>query len=246
MLKILMVESKPSLRKNLRETIASHCHRIQIVAELDTPAEIPGFLRRNPSDLMVTRLSLVKDCVPEPLDLVSESPLLLTLLTRQGPYAIWELVAGSIGRLLGEAYGGTEPFPALLRPDSPAQERMPCGQEPMAEGGRKLAVPCLEGIEYVDMAEILYCESDKSYTEIHRKSQAKITSSRNLGRFEEVLDPRVFFRVHNSFLVNLREVTRYLRGEGGELVLSNGAVLPVSRRRKEDFLLKMGALGAVV
>jgi two-component system LytT family response regulator len=61
----------------------------------------------------------------------------------------------------------------------------------------------------------------------------------NLQAFEEyedLLSAYDFFRIHKSFLVNLQEIKKYIRGEGGQLIMSNGAALNVSKQRKEDFL----------
>ena len=64
--------------------------------------------------------------------------------------------------------------------------------------------------------------------------------SKPLGDFEERLYKHAFFRVHNSHIINLHEVKKYVRGEGGHVVMSNDAVVPVSRSRKDDFLNVIG------
>jgi two-component system LytT family response regulator len=63
-----------------------------------------------------------------------------------------------------------------------------------------------------------------------------VVVTRSLKEFEELLTPKGFFRVHHSHIVNLNQITRYVRGEGGYVVLSDGASVDVSRRRKEEFL----------
>ncbi len=67
------------------------------------------------------------------------------------------------------------------------------------------------------------------------KNKKKITACRTLKEIEEQLqDFNFFVRVHHSYLVNLNEVTKYVRGEGGYLIMSDGSSVNVSRSRKES------------
>ena len=104
----------------------------------------------------------------------------------------------------------------------------------------KLALPTLEGLLFVQISEIIRCESDRNYTNFHFTSSRPVLVSKNLGEFEELLIDYNFFRVHNSHLVNLAHVRRYLRPEGGQLELTDGSVIDVSRRRKDELLARLG------
>ena len=103
---------------------------------------------------------------------------------------------------------------------------------------KRFAVPTSEGLILLDSSEILYCESDGPYCTFHFIQQTKpLLTSRTLKEAEEMLlGCGDFFRVHNSYLINMRCVEKYIRGEGGEVVLRNGKHIPVSRSRKPDFL----------
>ncbi len=100
----------------------------------------------------------------------------------------------------------------------------------------RLAISSQDGLLIIDTNEIIHCESESNYSKIFLRSGQKIIVSRTLKDLEELLDAEKFFRLHHSHLVNLRSVRRYLRGEGGEVVLENGAQLPVARSKKEEFL----------
>jgi two-component system, LytTR family, response regulator len=101
----------------------------------------------------------------------------------------------------------------------------------------KLAIPTLEGLQMILIESIIHCEADRNYTIINIKGKQKIVASRTLKEIEELLDDYPFIRVHHSHIVNLNEVEKYVKGEGGYLMMSNGANIDVSRSRKE-FLLK--------
>lgn len=102
---------------------------------------------------------------------------------------------------------------------------------------RNIAIPTLEGFELIPADQIIFCEADDNYTFLTLKDKRRIVASRTLKVIEDQLqDFSYFIRVHNSFIVNLNEVTKYVRGEGGYLVMSNGTSVNVSRSRKEALL----------
>lgn len=105
-----------------------------------------------------------------------------------------------------------------------------------AENGRRIALPVSDGLEMVAVDDILYCESDGHYTTLRLVDKRRLTVSRNVGQFEELLDKDQFIRVHHSFLVNMGRVSRYVKGEGGELIMADGSNVQVSRRKKQEVL----------
>jgi two-component system LytT family response regulator len=103
---------------------------------------------------------------------------------------------------------------------------------------QKIALPTGDGFELVPLENILHCASDSNYTHIVFKNGKKLLVSRTLKEIEELLEGHPFLRVHHSHLVNLNEITRYIRGEGGYVVMSDNTSIAVSRSRK-DALLKV-------
>jgi|SRR5450432_498437 len=101
---------------------------------------------------------------------------------------------------------------------------------------QKVAFPTLHGFELVPLNNIVACESSSNYTNVYLNSGKGLLVSRTLKEIEEMLDTLPFFRIHNSFLVNLQYAVRYIKGEGGFLVLSDERSVPVSRSRKEELL----------
>jgi len=101
---------------------------------------------------------------------------------------------------------------------------------------QKIALPTLHGYELVAVRDIVLCESSSNYTDIRLNDGQHFLISRTLKEVEELLDGPPFLRVHNSFLVNLDYAVRYVRGEGGSLVLNDDISVPVARSRKEELL----------
>lgn len=105
---------------------------------------------------------------------------------------------------------------------------------------RKIIIPTLDGMLLFPMADITWLEAAGSYTTIHFSNQKTVLASRGLSEFDHLCaDGEPFFRTHKSHIVNLNHVIKYLRGEGGQLVLNDGCTVDVSRRSKPDLMKRL-------
>tara|TARA_B100000809_G_scaffold266837_1_gene332052 strand:+ start:1083 stop:1829 length:747 start_codon:yes stop_codon:yes gene_type:complete len=100
---------------------------------------------------------------------------------------------------------------------------------------KKLAIPTINSVEIVHVEDIIRLEADGNYTSIFIDNN-KITSSKTLKEFDQILSGSTFFRIHKSHLVNLDKVVRYIQGDGGTVITEDGSEIEVARRRKESFL----------
>jgi two-component system LytT family response regulator len=107
---------------------------------------------------------------------------------------------------------------------------------------RKIGIPTINGIVFIPIASIIRCQADGNYTEICMQNHQKMTASKTLKDFEEMLSDHNFFRVHNANLVNLDFVKSYNKGKGGYLVLEDDTTIEVSSRRKDDLLKKLSGM----
>jgi two-component system LytT family response regulator len=98
-----------------------------------------------------------------------------------------------------------------------------------------VAVSSLDKIELIPMSEIILCQADGKYTYFFLLNGKKVTSSRNLGEYGNVLDPNYFFRIHHSYIINLRHISKISKKDGYFCEFSNGIILPVAKRRQDDF-----------
>ena len=107
---------------------------------------------------------------------------------------------------------------------------------------KKIAIPDLEGITFVDIDDIIRCEADRNYTCIHLKNGRKLLSSKVLKEYEKLFADYQFIRLHNSHIINLSHVKRYIKGEGGTVIMSDESSVDVSRRRKSEFLERLSRM----
>jgi two-component system LytT family response regulator len=103
----------------------------------------------------------------------------------------------------------------------------------------KIAMPTMEGFQMIKIDSIISCEADSNYTTLHLKSNKKIVVCRNLKDIEELLEDHSFTRVHRCYVVNLNEVEKFVKGDGGYLIMSDGSSIDVSRNKKELLLKRI-------
>jgi len=106
---------------------------------------------------------------------------------------------------------------------------------------QKLPVPTVEGFHFIDIATIKYLKSDNTTTYIYVEGEKfPVVSSKNLGKYEPELQTGLFLRVHQSYIVNLSRIKKYIRADGTYLLLTDGTSIPVTRK---DELLKVLGIG---
>jgi two-component system, LytTR family, response regulator len=100
----------------------------------------------------------------------------------------------------------------------------------------KIALPTNNGLEILNEQDILYLIGDSNYVHLHLRSGKKLLVSKTIKYVEERLHAHYFFRIHHSFLVNIHEIVRYNKGDGGSVVMSDGRELCVSKNKKAELM----------
>jgi len=105
---------------------------------------------------------------------------------------------------------------------------------------RKIAIPTSEGLKFVQLDSVIYLEADSSYCNIHLSDKKQVVVSKPLKYFSDKLEgDRVFLRPHKSYIINMNYLQEYVKEDGGMLKLSNGALIPISRQKKDEILKEM-------
>ncbi len=106
----------------------------------------------------------------------------------------------------------------------------------------KFALPFQNGVVFVPLADIIYCESDGNYTKVEVNNNQHYIISKTLREIQEILEEREFLRVHRQYIINLNYIKKYVKGEGNYLVLQNNVTIPISRSHKEKLIQRFGWL----
>jgi two-component system LytT family response regulator len=107
---------------------------------------------------------------------------------------------------------------------------------------KRISVPTINGFSFLQVSDIIRCQSEINYTTIFLRDKQKITVAKTLKEFEELLTEYNFFRVHNSHLINLAYLKSYNKGKGGSVSMTDSSEIEVSTRRKDEFLKKLSEL----
>jgi len=112
----------------------------------------------------------------------------------------------------------------------------------LSKDSKKIVLKTSDNIHLVNLRDIIYCEADRSYTTFHLVDKSRILVSTTMGDYEEMFKDYRFFRIHQSFLLNLNYFKRYEKSEGGKAVLTDNTSLPVATRKKEQLLQRLANL----
>ena len=108
--------------------------------------------------------------------------------------------------------------------------------ETVIADANKLALPCKDGLELISFDEIIKCQADRAYCNFHLINSTKILVSKPMKDFEEKLNRKNFVKVHKSTIVNINHIKKFVRDKSGYLLMSDGSIVNVSAREKEEVL----------
>jgi len=101
---------------------------------------------------------------------------------------------------------------------------------------QRIALTTGDGMIFVPTQDILYCQAESNYTSVVLAGGKKIVVSKVLKDIDEALSGPDFFRVHNSYLINLNQISKFVRGDGGYVIMADGATVSISRSRRQEFM----------
>lgn len=245
MLSAIVIDDEPTPLKALTQLVERFCPEVIILRTCTDPHKaVEAILELQPEllllDIEMPQLSGFD--ILEKIKGLAFPEVIFT--TAHNQYAIRAFRYASVDYLL-KPIDAAELEVAVARCMTKRHDRISAAQlDLLLENHRNhhktptLALPTRDGLFFTNITNIIYCEAEGAYTRFYIREKGMIIVSHHLGFYEPVLAEHHFFRIHDRYIVNLNEVERYFKGEGGQVRLSNGTVLDVSRRRKEGFLNK--------
>lgn len=109
-------------------------------------------------------------------------------------------------------------------------------KQPSKATPQRIALTTADGLIFVPTADIIYCEAESNYTNVVLVGGRKVLISKVLKDIDEALSGPDFYRVHSSFLININHIKKFVRGDGGYIVMDNDAIVSISRTRKQEFM----------
>ena len=239
----LIVDDEELARKNLEFLLKDDCPSVDVIGTAANAREAKKFVQANKIDLMFLDIEMPNGSGFELLEsLEDEINFKIIFITAYHEYALKAFKYSAVDYLLKPI--NIDELQALIGKVQPgagseSKEKISALIENMSKKGEamgEIALPSMEGLQFVNLDEIIYCESQDNYTQFFLTDGKRIMVSKTIKHFEELLDPNSFFRVHQSNIINLKYIDKYVKGEGGYVVMKKGERIPVSRRRKDAFL----------
>ncbi len=241
-LKAILIDDELSSLQNLQQKLIEFCPDVEIIAMAQKPEEAILLIRQHKPDVIFLDIEMPRMNGFRMLDELGEFDFDIIFTTAYNHYAVDAIRISAFDYLMK---------PVAIKDLQGAVERLAKHRQlqtkdkldvlrqslsPNRSQEEKIAVPTNEGLEFIPIKSILHIESSSNYSKLFFLEGKSILVTKLLKEFEDLLLPYQFFRVHNSHLINLKYIKKYIRGEGGQVIMQNGDVIDVSRRKKDEFL----------
>ncbi len=243
MIRTIIIEDEPMSREMLALMLQRHKENIEIVDACSNPADGIESIAKHQPDLIFLDIQMPKMNGFDMLKKVGDISFEVIFTTAFDRYAIDAIRTSALDYLMKPV--DDEDLAAAIEK---CKERMMekntkqqfenlfsnlSNKNPL---DKTLALAASDGISFIKMCDIIRVEANGRYAKFYLVNKEIIVVSKPLGDYEEILSANQFFRIHDSSIINLNYVKKYIRGDGGTVLLSDNTELDVARRRKEEFL----------
>lgn len=241
-LKAILIDDELSSLQNLRQKLDEFCPDLQVVATAQKPEEAMLLIKHHKPDVIFLDIEMPKMSGFRMLDELGECDFEIIFTTAYNHYAIDAIRISAFDYLMKpiaikELQVAVERLNSLR--NSQTREKIDILKTSMNEKKSqddKIAIPTSEGLEFIPIKNILHIESSSNYSKIFFRENKPIIVTKLLKDFEDMLGPYRFYRIHNSHLINLSYIKKYVKAEGGQVIMQDGTTIDVARRKKEEFL----------
>jgi two-component system LytT family response regulator len=240
MLKAIIIDDEEGARFTLSTLLAEYCPSISIVAQCSNVPEGVLAINKNSPDIVFLDIEMPVYNGFELVEFFKIVDFEIIFVTAYSQYAIRAFEVSAVDYLLKpveiEQLQGAVEKASQKRSQANIMQRLDLMKSTYnGDEIKKIALPMSDGLMFVEVAEIILFEADRAYTHVFLKNGSKITVSKPMRTFEDILENRNFiYRPHRSHLININYIKKYVRGDG-MIFMDNGVALPVSRERKQEF-----------
>jgi two-component system LytT family response regulator len=240
-MRTLIVEDEPKNIKILKRFISEYFPTIEVIGDAQDVQKAEELYRSLIPDLIFLDIQLTKGTAFDFLDKVMPISCAVIFVTAYDNYALKAFRYSAIDYLL-------KPINLIDLKESISKAQQKVGSEranihlkSLLENisnpsNNKIALPIEQKFLFININEIMYCKAIGSKTIIYANQNRKYTIAKPIGEYEELLPSKIFFRIHNSYLININFIVKYIKGRGGYIEMQDGVTIEVATRRKEEFL----------
>lgn len=249
MLKALLVDDEVNNLESLAFLLHHDCEGIEVTGKAINAGKARDWLAHNAVDVIFLDINMPGENGFEFLSSLSIQKFKIVFVTAYNEYAIQAIKASALDYIvkpvnIDELRTTVEKLKqSLINPDAAEQNHQLLENLLQTVNKKnppkKIALPQLGGISFIEVDDMVSLQADSNYTIIHMNNMKKLVISKTLKDFEDLLDQTQFARIHKSYIVNLRYIKEYSTTDGGIVKMTDGNQWSISRRQLEFFLEKM-------
>lgn len=245
MIRTVLVDDEVDSIRVLQKLLEAFCPDVSVVGQADGVESAARLIRATSPDLVILDIEMVQGNAFDLLNQLQPLSFRVIFVTAFDNYAIRAFKYSAVDYLLKpvdieELRNAISRVAAIPR-DSLAQQMRLLMENvgALQVSQQKMAIPTITGLIFVPVHDILRFEGKGGYTHIYLGNGEQIVATRTIKDYEDILPEAVFFRIHNSQIINLQKIQKYNKGRGGTVTMEDGSVIEVASRRREEFLRRL-------
>jgi len=241
-IRAIIIEDEQHNRENLFQMITCHCPEVEIIAVCSSAVEGRDSIITLHPDLIFLDIEMPGGTGFSMLENLSRIDFEVIFVTAYDYYGIKAIKFSALDYLLKPVDTNDLITAVEKAKDKIRQKKENLRLRNMLENNHRsssekmLALSMSDKVEFIEVASIIRCESDSNYTIFFLKNGEKILISKTLKEYDELLSPYGFLRVHQSHLINLKEIKCFVKTDGGYIKMKDGSSVSISRQRRETVL----------
>lgn len=242
-MKALIIDNEAPVRNALKELLTSLCPQITTIHEATGVKSGIGAIREFEPQVIFLDVEMDDGTGFDLVSQLSSVPFEIVFITAHNKYAVDAFRLSAIDFLL-KPFSSSEIVRSVDRASKQIKSKDILHQLEILQqslgtikgADKKIVLRDAESFHFINVGDIIRCEADGAYTRFHIVGMKEILISKGLKEYEDMLAPFQFIRVHHSHLINLRQVVRFDKADGGSLIMANKDHVPVSQRKREVLL----------
>jgi two-component system LytT family response regulator len=241
MLRAILVDDDESNLSALREKLARHCPEVEVIGSCDNGADGIAMIEEQKPGIVFLDIEMPLMNGFVMLQQLHYRDFALVFVTAYDHYAIKAIRYSALDYLVKpveiEELKSAVARALANQPNQSSQVQLEILLEQLhKKQPQRISIPTSDGLRFLQLDQVVHLEASSNYTYIYLATKQHFLVSRTLKEFEDMLPPEIFIRIHHATIINKNYVEKYIRGEGGQVLMQDGKVLDVSKRKKGEFL----------
>lgn len=228
-LKAIIIDDEEPGRKNLSFLLQKYCPEIEVIGDADNAVEARQKIMQMTPDVLFLDVQMPELDGFDLLESMPQKDFMTVIVTAHAEYGIQAVKSGAIDYILK---------PIVIKELQQAVNKLvaynSAGQQTYLP--ERITLSHVNGFAILELNDIIRFEADDNYTRVHTTDKKVYYVSKVLKQFEDNLPEHIFFRLHRSYIINMKHIQEYIKEDGGTIVMRDGTRIQIPRARYNDFM----------